>query len=159
MCIPKYYKKQHELLGLLIDKSRENAKTGTFSATDIEIKKETLAETLRLTVDEFMGVTWPLVTNDDIKHQTTKDGTAYFIGNNGANSFYYKKYLVEGRKYAIEKVFDYLKVISGIVLLIIGIITFIVNTLYTYNTQMRLQRVEQEIKANTDSIRAIKGHR
>ena len=70
----------------------------------------------------------------------------YYISTEGTVSFYDKKHHITGRKLFLEEIYDWVKNISTILLLLIAIITFIINLIDTRNNKKEIQILKNEIE-------------
>lgn len=76
----------------------------------------------------------------------------YIIEQEGRVAYYDKKHFSIGRKMFRDEIYDTVKTISAIILLIIGIITFIINFTETKDNKKKIENIQKEIQ----SIKTLK---
>ncbi|MNY01200.1 hypothetical protein D3C86_1337210 [compost metagenome] len=96
-----------------------------------------------------------LKSEKEIDYFEIEYSSYYIISDNGKVNLYDKKHYYVGRKMFYEEIYDMVKNISAILLLIIAIITFANNLIDTKNNKKELENLKTEIK----NIKALRTKR
>jgi hypothetical protein len=118
---------------------------------------EDISTKLKVSVNLISEFALQLFVEEEIEIDFDESGRKVIrILNNGINAFVDQKYLLDGRKKMLEIVFDYLKIISGIILLCITIITFILSTIKNHQNSNDIKQLQKELKEIRSQIRSRK---
>lgn len=141
--LPKECIVKHQILHILKNKAIEDPRDkikGTLSFSEIyEVVNKKPNE---LNKSDLLCVLTVLFNNNELDVSETNSTPIYFPTKKGIESFTDKKYINEGRKYIIEIINDFLKIMGGIIL----IATFCRSLWYENQNNKKLEIVNQEVK-------------
>ncbi|HMR82633.1 MAG TPA: hypothetical protein PKE30_05860 [Niabella sp.] len=150
MLIRNKFKARHRILKELAKHYNDNYDP-TGDQTDYLISFNTLRDKMPFNEVDFEKNLHFLIFEKEV--ETTGNpydeidwiSTYYFISVKGLASFYDKKYISLGKGQLLTGVYDVIKILSAIVLLLIAIITFIRNMIITDKNQKEIQSLKNEI--------------
>lgn len=142
--IPKNFKIKHQLLGLLKSQMKEDTPDGIRLSQIAEIlkvyDKKSLYDHLYV-LDENKHIVF-LSTDEDPKFMITKQGVKSFIDEE-----YYK----DGRKERLELIYDILKILAALTVLI----TFFRTICLEYQNKIAIEKIESKISQQEQKVKAI----
>lgn len=150
MLVTKTNKVRHLLLKILV---REGAKHKQVDSNNNSIHFDNICEMLpkynrALLLDNLDY----LQSNKFIYCSMQFDNSKFHILSNGSHAFNEKKFLREGVKEQMNYLYDIVKNVSVIVLLIIGVWSFILNFSQTRRNTKLIEQQSEQIKAIKDSL-------
>ena len=148
----KKYRNRHLILKILQDRRQEGEGPNMLDMSEIALTFAELVNECRLSESEVMKQIHYLKNEDEIIEDEILDDYYYFISQSGTASYYDQKYLTKGKKEFLENIYDFLKNLSMIILLLIAIITFAGNWISSKNNSSEIGILKKEIKELKDSI-------
>ena len=148
MYIPKRFKQKHLLLGILLDNEFVRNNQRTIMAESISITIKDLALRLNVTDEEFQYITPELIRAEEIKCDDFGEGICVFPWNNAATSYYEMKYHIAGRKYFNDSVYDVVKWLLPIAIIVVSIFTTCTNIQLSKDRlymQRQIDKIKQEM--------------
>jgi len=147
MFINRKYKNRHLFLEALQLYLEKNDRPDAYALEDFSLTFPKLVELSNLTEKEIYGQIDYLEKEGEINIEHTKDySTFYFISKNGTIAYYDKKYLNLGKKEFLNDLYDIIKNISAIILLVITIISFIINFLDTQKNKEEIEQIKVKVE-------------
>jgi len=159
MLLKKKYCDRHRVLKALQEKQEEGWRPDSIGSEDIELSGSEIAELARLREkDVWAQIDFLAFEKEIVVHEKNDFSIYYFICQKGTVSYYDRKYIYTGRKELLNDIYDWMKTVSTIVLLIIATITFILNIISTKNNTKEIQKLKVETNAISDSLKAQSNH-
>jgi len=150
MLVTKTAKVRHKLLKILAEKDRGTS-PGDLIAGSIHLNQ--ICELLPMYDRSFLLDNLDFLQHDKFIHCSMKfDDSTFHILSKGNHAFNEKTFLRDGMKDQMNYLYDIVKNISVIVLLIIGIWSFVTNITQTRKNSNRIDKQEQRIRALEDSL-------
>lgn len=147
MFINRKYKNRHLFLKALQLYLEKNDRPDAYALEDFSLTFPKLVELSNLTEKEIYGQIDYLENEGEINIEHTEDYSAfYFISKNGTIAYYDKKYLNLGKKEFLNDLYDIIKNISAIILLVIAIISFIINFLDTQKNKKEIEQIKVKVE-------------
>ncbi len=154
MYIPKSYRLKHELLGLLLDSELIRNNQRTVKAEEIAVTIKDLAIKLKVSNEQFKYVTPELIRAEEIKCDDFGKGICLFPWNNASTSYYERKYLILGKKYFNDTIYDVVKWVLPIAIIIVSIFTTCTNIQLNKDRSSTQQQIKQ-VKQELDSLKEL----
>ncbi|MNP98420.1 hypothetical protein D3C85_110380 [compost metagenome] len=152
--IRKKYINRHRILETLQSHYEEHWNPNC-DEIDISLSFTGLTKHSKLSEQEVREQLPYLKSEKEIDYFEIEYSSYYIISDNGKVNLYDKKHYYVGRKMFYEEIYDMVKNISAILLLIIAIITFANNLIDTKNNKKELENLKTEIK----NIKALRTKR
>jgi hypothetical protein len=148
MIIPERFFLRHQILKILCERFTETEK---FSDLDFDISffnvtTQTISEKLNLSVQRIHELSSKMVKEEEVEFDTYKNEEVMRAKHNGIVAVIDRKYLLGGRDFIIDSFLKYLAIISGIILLIISVLTFILNIIETRENRNDIKNIEKKIQ-------------
>lgn len=143
--INKKYKNRHIILETL-QRRYEEVYNPTMQDGELEIDFKHLVEYSKLTNNEVYEQLDYLHLENEISIDEIQFQIYYIILRNGSKAYYDKKYITIGIKEFHNNFYDILKNISSVILLIIAIITFILNSFATIKLKEQVSKLQIEVQ-------------
>lgn len=150
MLIRKKFKARHRILKELAKYYNDNYNPTGDSADYLISYNELKDKTPYNEVDfeenfHFLIFEKEIETSSNPYNEIDRISTYYSISAKGLASFYDNKYLSLGKGQMISSVYDIIKILSAVVLLLIAIVTFMRNIIITDKNQKDIQLLKDEI--------------
>jgi hypothetical protein len=154
MLVTKTAKVRHELLKVLVEKDR-GTPPGDLIAGSIHFNQ--ICELLPRYDRSFLLDNLDFLQDDKFIHCSMEfDNSTFHILSRGNHAFNEKTFLRDGLKDQMNYLYDIVKNISVIALLIIGIWSFVNNITQTRKNSNLIDKQEQRIRALEDSLVSLK---
>jgi hypothetical protein len=148
MLIPKRFSIRHQILSILCEKLNdvEKVKGKVFKQSLIDVECSTIAERLGISIKRIHELSSKMQKENEVEFEFLGNVEIIRIRENGIIAFIDRKYLINGRDFVLDSLKKYLAIISGILLLIIAVITFILNIIDTRQNKNDIQKLEKRIQ-------------
>ena len=163
MIVRKKYKLRHQLLGILLQKfdsfSEPNAtRKLSVKAEDTAILIEDLAKQLNISIDELKTITPPLVRAEEIQVNDFGKGICVYPWNDAQTAYDERKYIEIGRKKFNDDIYDVVKWVLPIALIIVAIFTTCTNIQLNKdksNMQPQIEQINRQITTLEQSVDSL----
>jgi len=152
MFINRKYTNRHRILGALQKKMNESYRSDVIDSSEFELSWNELAENSGLSDKQIQEQIDFLLLAEEINDNEVNFNSCYMIRQKGTTSFHDKKYLNTGRKEFKDDLYDVLKLLSGVVLLLIAVIGFARNILVTEKNNSEIEQLKKEVLALKSQI-------
>lgn len=143
----KKYKNRHTILETLQKKYTNNYTPNIISNKELSLNFNELVKKSQLTEDEVIEQLDFLSQESEINVVEEENFDFYYIiKKNGSASFHDKKYLNLRKKEFTNDIYDFLKITSTFILLLIAITTFTINIIDTRNNKKEIEELKKEIR-------------
>ncbi len=146
MFINLKYQHRHKILEVLQAYFDENYRPDAQDSSEYELSWSELANKSGLSDDELKKQIYFLQKSEEVFDNEINYSSSYLILHEGTKSLFDEKYLNMGRKEFRDNLFDWLKLVSGFILLLIAIITFGMNIFLTTKNNKEIESLKNEIK-------------
>ena len=119
---------------------------------DIALSLSKLVDLSKLSENDVYEQLSYLKVEKEINYLEINHSSFYIISEAGKVALYDKKHLYNGRKMLYDEVYDIVKNISAICLLIIAVTTFISNMVETKNNSKEIKILKNEIEALSELV-------
>ncbi|MEJ5995234.1 hypothetical protein WG904_12470 [Pedobacter sp. Du54] len=152
----KKYIHRHKILLTLQASFDKNYRPDAQNSSEYDLSWSELSEKSGLNDDELKKQIYFLMKSEEVFDNETNYSSSYLILHEGTKSLFDEKYLNIGRKEFKDNLFDWLKIVSGFVLLLIAIITFGMNLFLTSKNNKEIETMKSEIKIIKESAKKKK---
>ncbi|WP_456314891.1 hypothetical protein [Pseudomonas shirazensis] len=144
----KKYKDRHRILETLQNKYNQNYSPDIISNKELSLSFYELVNQSKLTENEIIEQLDFLSQESEINVVEEENFNFYYIiKRNGSASYYDKKYLNIRKNEFKNDTYDFLKIISTLILLLlIAIITFCINIIDTRKNKKEIEELKKEIQ-------------
>jgi hypothetical protein len=113
---------------------------------DVSLSFSELVEICKLSEKQVREQLPFLQRENEVGYLEINYSSYYYISNEGTISLYDKKHYSVGTKMFLEEIYDMVKNVSAILLLLIAMITFTINLIDTKNNKKEIQTLKTEIE-------------
>lgn len=153
--IDQKFTNRHKILKTLHQRKKEKWSPATTDVRDIGLSYYQLTTTPRHKGKQINKEIQYLINEKEIiEEEIQYDDYYYCISNSGTASYYDRKYITKGKKEYRENIYDILKNISTLLLLIMAVITFIGNWISNSKNKCEIENIKTELKQIENSINA-----
>jgi len=152
MFINRKYSNRHRILGALQKKMNESYRPDAIDSNEFELSWNELAEASGLSDKQIQEQIDFLILAEEVKDNEVNFNSCYMIRRKGTTSFYDRKYLDIGRKEFKDNLYDVLKLLSGVVLLLIAVISFARNILVTEKNNREIEQLKNDVSVLKSQI-------
>lgn len=146
MFIKRKYKVRHQILGALQGHYNKFNRPDDIDTSAIELSWSELTAGAGLKDDQLLEHIDHLLINGEIYNNENNYNSSYLILQKGTTAFYDRKYIEIGNKEARDLLYDRIKIVSAIVLLVIAVFTFLRNVMATEKNTLEIERLKNEVK-------------
>ena len=130
----------------------ESYRPDAIDSSEFELSWNELTEAAGLSDKQIQEQIDFLLLAEEINANEVNFNSCYMILQKGTTSFFDKKYLSIGRKEFKDDIYDVLKLLSGVVLLLIAVISFARNVLVTERNNREIEQLKNEVRALKSQI-------
>lgn len=143
----KKYKNRHTILGTLQNKYNQNYTPNIISNKELSLNFNELVNQSKLTENEIIEQLDFLSQESEINVVEEENFNFYYIiRRTGSASFHDKKYLNIRKKEFTNDIYDFLKITSTFILLLIAITTFTINIIDTRKNKKEIEELKKEFQ-------------
>lgn len=150
------YKNRHKILKALQNKYAQDYRPDIVVINEIELTFTELVTSTNLTEQQVYEQIDFLIKEQEVSENEDNFSSNYRITKKGTVAYFDSKYLCLGRKEWRTNIYDWIKTISTIVLLLIAIFSFALNIIDARKNETEIDKIKIELQKMKDSLSTIK---